>query len=152
MKLMAKKALFALLSLVILIVLVSCGERDGSNPLGVTGGGSKGYGSQGNAGIESDGFVSDSQKLVGTWRNNLDSLHYLMFRFADNGVCEIWDNLSDDPLHALGYYTVQSHINTNSVVQISVHSALDLVTPFYFLSDDLIFEEFGPNRLFHRVG
>lgn len=76
-------AVFVMLS----IILESCSQWGGNNPVGVLGGGETGYGEYDNiAGIggESENFPS----IVGSWRHNFSSGEYTIIKFFSNGRWE----------------------------------------------------------------
>ncbi len=63
-----------------LIILTSaCGQGEGNNPVGVTGGGAHGYGTGG-------GPVTDyGNALIGSWRKNYDPDYFVILNFYNSG-------------------------------------------------------------------
>ncbi len=63
-----------------LIILTSaCGQGEGNNPVGVTGGGAHGYGTGG-------GSVTDyGNALIGSWRKNYDPDYFVILNFYYSG-------------------------------------------------------------------
>lgn len=145
---MIKRAFLGALILICFAILVGCGERTGINPLGVTGGGGNGYGS---AGGSDGGSVSVSDRLIGTWRDNLDSRYYTQFRFSENGACEILHVGIDDSFHYFGHYTIR-YYNPGMSLSIFVNGDDIFFAHFHFEGDVLVFEGEGGNFIYHRVG
>jgi hypothetical protein len=80
------KQLTALLSaaLILAFVFVGCGHLSGNDPLGVTGGGSNGYGSAGGStgGDYGGGF---DNRLLGGWQSETFGGDYYIIRFFSSG-------------------------------------------------------------------
>lgn len=76
---------FACLALLIIVLMaIGCGHRVGNDPLGVTGGGSNGYGSLGEW---SEPVIIDY--LAGSWRHDNSNSGYEILNFGQNGIANL---------------------------------------------------------------
>jgi hypothetical protein len=92
-----------------------------------------------------------ADRLIGTWRDHLDSRYYTQFRFSENGECEIWFIDVEDNYHNYGHYTIRCYDQANSLSIVAEGGEI-FFAYFYFEGDDLIFEGEGGNFIYHRVG
>lgn len=81
---------YSLLIVAGLIILASaCGQGEGNNPIGVTGGGAHGYGTGG-------GPVTDyGNAIIGTWRKDYNPSYFVILNFYSEGkfLFELHDDL-----------------------------------------------------------
>lgn len=109
-----KKIILCTLMTVLLLLLVSCGHWDGSNPVGATGGGADGYGAAGNTQTESDGSGGSSidSRIVGEWYYYKSGVYYY-YTFEGDGDLRVVADNGDD---ILGEFTGTYSANGSTMI------------------------------------
>jgi len=91
-----------------IVMISSCANWGGENPVGVTGGSGSGYGE-----MENWNPATDFNQLVGSWRFDYDDGDYIIFTFSADGSLVIDQYVNYDIYNTIiSNYTVEEDILT----------------------------------------
>jgi hypothetical protein len=80
-------------------ILVGCGQINGNNPVGVTGGGDDGYGWTGTSSLD-----RLDPRLFGSWMHRVSSDAFQEYVFYSDGDCDLWNFANGEGLVTHGTY------------------------------------------------